>query len=86
MQIDPAAQAAFGSAIREIRMQRGISQEALAHACGLDRTYLSSVERGVRNLTLASILRIAAALEVDPAELHTRAGAALAASSPAQRS
>ena len=73
------AQAAFGRAIREIRTQRGISQEALAHACGLDRTYLSSVERGARNPTLSSILRIAAALEVDAAEIHTRADAKLLA-------
>jgi len=41
----------------------------------MDRTYLSGIERGVRNPSLANILRIAASLEVAPAELFDRGGA-----------
>jgi transcriptional regulator with XRE-family HTH domain len=74
------AHAAFGNAIREIRTQRGISQEALADKCGLDRTYVSGIERGERNPSLTNILKIAGALEVRAAEIHDRADASLAAS------
>jgi transcriptional regulator with XRE-family HTH domain len=74
------AHAAFGNAIREIRTQRGISQEALADKCGLDRTYISGIERGERNPSLTNILKIAGALEVRAAEIHDRADAILAAS------
>jgi transcriptional regulator with XRE-family HTH domain len=69
MPIRSPAHAAFGEAIREMRKQRGISQESLALMCGLDRTYISGIERGVRNPSLTNILRIAAALQVAPAEL-----------------
>ncbi|MGO9247246.1 MAG: helix-turn-helix domain-containing protein [Solirubrobacteraceae bacterium] len=41
--------------------------------CGLDRTYISGIERGTRNPSLTNILKIAAALHVSPAELFTRA-------------
>jgi transcriptional regulator with XRE-family HTH domain len=46
-----------------------MSQEALAHRVGLHPTYISSVERGLRNVSLNNIVRIAAGLGVDPAEL-----------------
>lgn len=58
-------QKTFGSRLRLIRERRGISQEKLALACGLDRTYVSAVDRGKRNLTLVNIYRLAEALEVD---------------------
>ncbi len=61
--------AAFGRNVRRIRTERGISQEALGDLAGLDRTYVSGVERGIRNPTLLSQCRLAAALEVEPAEL-----------------
>lgn len=80
MPIRSPSHAAFGNAIREIRTQRGISQEALADKCGLDRTYISGIERGERNPSLTNILKIAAALEVRAAEIHDRADAILAAS------
>ncbi|MGO9447336.1 MAG: helix-turn-helix domain-containing protein [Solirubrobacteraceae bacterium] len=73
MPIRSPAHAAFGEAIRGIRKQRGVSQEELALECGLDRTYISGIERGTRNPSLTNILKIAAALHVSPAELFTRA-------------
>ncbi|WP_170401492.1 helix-turn-helix domain-containing protein [Ruegeria arenilitoris] len=67
---------ALGAKIREKRSVAGLSQEGLADACGLDRTYVGGVERGERNLGFVNLLRIAKALEVDPSDLLTgiRAG------------
>lgn len=53
---------AFGRAVRARREQLGMSQEALGFRSGLDRTYVSGIERGVRNPTLATVWRIADAL------------------------
>jgi transcriptional regulator with XRE-family HTH domain len=63
------AHAAFGEAIRQMRGELGLSQEALAEACDLDRTYISGIERGSRNPSLTNILKIAAALNISPANL-----------------
>ena len=60
---------AFGARLRELRSARGLSQEALALAAGLDRTYVSSAERGRRNVSLLTIHRLADALEVRPEDL-----------------
>ena len=60
---------AFGGAVREMRGRIGVSQEALGPKCGLDRTYVSGIERGVRNPTLLVILRLAEGLETTPSEL-----------------
>jgi transcriptional regulator with XRE-family HTH domain len=59
----------FGQAVRLRRQRRGLSQEALGDAAALDRTYISGIERGVRNPTLLSIERIAGALECSSAQL-----------------
>lgn len=59
----------FGARLREVRLARGLSQEALADAAGLDRTYVSSAERGRRNVSLLTIHRLAAALGTTPDEL-----------------
>lgn len=58
----------FGEAVRRERNRKGLSQEKLAFEAGLDRTYISSVERGRRNISLLNIYRIAEALKVDPRE------------------
>jgi len=68
-----AEHVAFGAAIRSLRAQRELTQEALAERSQMDRTYLSGIERGVRNPSLTNILRIATSLEVTPAELFVRA-------------
>jgi transcriptional regulator with XRE-family HTH domain len=62
----------FGLRLRELRRARNISQEALADDAGLDRTYISSVERGHRNISLLNIYRIAAALGVEPGDLFPK--------------
>lgn len=53
-----------GLNVRRYRKARGLSQEALAFECGLHRTYISGVERGVRNPTVVVLEEIAAALKV----------------------
>lgn len=55
--------------MRRERVKRGFSQEGLADACGLHRTYIGSVERGERNISLDNIERIATALEMSPMDL-----------------
>jgi transcriptional regulator with XRE-family HTH domain len=60
---------AFGTAIREKRHALKLSQEELAARCGLHRTYLADVERGQRNPSLVSILRIASGLGVPASDL-----------------
>jgi transcriptional regulator with XRE-family HTH domain len=59
----------FGERVRELRKQKGLSQEALALACDLDRTYIGGVERGERNISLINIYKIAEALVVNAKEL-----------------
>lgn len=73
MPIRSPAHAAFGEAIRQMRGELGLSQEALAEACDLDRTYISGIERGSRNPSLTNILKIATALNARPADLLARA-------------
>lgn len=59
----------FGERLRELRKQKGLSQESLALACDLDRTYIGGVERGERNISLINIYKIAEALRVKAREL-----------------
>lgn len=60
-----AALAAFGTAVRTLRIERGFSQEAFADECGLDRTYIGGVERGERNIGLVNVYRIVEALDIE---------------------
>jgi transcriptional regulator with XRE-family HTH domain len=55
--------------MRKLRAERGLSQEALAVDAGIDRTYVSSIERGQRNVSIDNVGRIAKALAVEPWEL-----------------
>jgi transcriptional regulator with XRE-family HTH domain len=66
---DPEALQAFGHRVRAAREAKGLSQEGLADLAGLHRTYVSSAERGARNVSLTNILRLAGALDVRPGEL-----------------
>lgn len=59
----------IGINVRQKRDALGLSQEALAHESGIHRTYISDVERGVRNPTVSIIQSIALALDVSPSEL-----------------
>jgi transcriptional regulator with XRE-family HTH domain len=66
---DPELLAAFGRAVRRRREEVGLSQEALAEAADLHRTYIGDVERGGRNISLVNIARVACALGVPAADL-----------------
>lgn len=57
-----------GNRIKEIRNIRGISQETLAHIANLDRTYITSVERGKRNISIVNLEKITNALNISLSE------------------
>ena len=62
----------LGSRIRRLRQQKGWSQEALADQAGVDRSYMSGIERGVRNVSVLSLAKIAKALGVPLSTLFGR--------------
>jgi transcriptional regulator with XRE-family HTH domain len=62
----------FGRAIRRIREEQGINQEEAAERCGMHRTYYSGVERGIRNVSLMNIGKIAKGLRATLPELFSR--------------
>jgi len=62
-------QAVVGRNVKRYRELKGVSQEELAFQSDLHRTYVSGVERGVRNPTVAIVARLAVALGVKPAKL-----------------
>ncbi|MGY2087265.1 helix-turn-helix domain-containing protein [Nocardia gipuzkoensis] len=66
--------AEFGRRVRKLREAAGLSQEDLADAAHVHRTYLGSVERGERNVSLINIHRIALALSTDPGKLLSSEG------------
>jgi len=59
----------FGKVLREMRDDNQISQEKLAEYCDLDRTYISLLERGLRQPTITTIFKLAKALNISPSEL-----------------
>ena len=59
----------FGERVREIRKEKGLSQEELAYKADLHRTYIGMIERAEKNITLINIEKIANALEVEIANL-----------------
>jgi transcriptional regulator with XRE-family HTH domain len=69
----PPVLKALGAAVRGYRAEQHISQEELGYRAGLHRTYISSIERGERNLSYINVVKIAKALGTDTSELITRA-------------
>jgi transcriptional regulator with XRE-family HTH domain len=65
-------QRTMGRNLRAYRKARGLSQEAFADVLGVHRTYMGAIERGERNLTLRSVERIVARLDLDPLSLLTK--------------
>ena len=63
---------AFGDALRQARDARGLSQEAAALACKVDRAYFGKIERGEKNPTFDTIWRLADGLGTRPSELLAR--------------
>jgi len=59
----------FGRRVRELRLRAKLSQEQFAAECDLDRTYISGIERGKRNVALRNIEKIAETLRISLAEL-----------------
>jgi len=59
----------FGQRIKKIRNEKKISQEELPFSCGLHRTYISDVERGIRNVSIDNIHKISKALDVSLKDL-----------------
>lgn len=64
-----AIKIAFGQAVRKIRLENSFSQEKLAELSDLHMNYISSVERGERNITLENICKIAKGLNTHPCDL-----------------
>lgn len=60
---------ALGQAVREVRTSRGVSQERLSLDAGVDRAFVSALERGQRNVTFGNLLKVCRALDVRPSEL-----------------
>ena len=70
---DSAYLARLGLAVVGLRESAGLTQEALGHLAGLHPTYISGIERGVRNPTVVSLLALTRAMEATPAQLLRRA-------------
>lgn len=64
---------AFGEAIRQVRSERGLSQEEAALETGIDRAYYGHIERATKSPTLRTVWKIADALEIRPSDLLARA-------------
>ena len=64
----------FGQSVAKHRRTKGLSQEALAEKADIDRTYLSDIERGVRNPGIRNVILIAKALDITAADLLERIG------------
>lgn len=60
---------AFGLRIQTLRRKKRLSQEDLAEIAGLHRTYISSLERGQRNVSLKNIIKLAVALKISPGKM-----------------
>lgn len=59
----------FGNKVRNLRLEKGLSQEGLANEANLDRTYIPGIEKGERNVSITVIEKLANALNVDIKDL-----------------
>ena len=80
MQRDPALQESFGAVLRQLRVEKGLSQEELALEAGLDRTFVSMLERGLRQPTLSSLFAVATALRIPASRIVRLTEQAIASS------
>jgi len=69
----PDRSKALGEAIRQVRSERGLSQEDAALASGIDRAYFGHIERASKNPTMQTVWKVADALDVNASELLRRA-------------
>ena len=74
----PRTLSEFGRRLRDARVDAGYSQESLSHECGLHRTYIGSVERGERNISLLNVVTLSRSLGIDPGELVAGLGESFA--------
>jgi len=64
----------LGRTIRSLRVERKISQEALAYEANIDRSYMGGIERGEHNITILNLMKIATQLDIKISELFEKAG------------
>ncbi len=64
-----ASTAAFGRAVRVLRLERNISQEELSFRAGMDRSFVGRIERGSNNPTYETLIKLADGLDVAPPEI-----------------
>ena len=69
MDVISAAHAALGAAIRQLRLDQGVSQEGLAYKAGVHRTYMGAIERGEQNVAYTNLRKVAGALGVPASRL-----------------
>ncbi|MDB0027601.1 helix-turn-helix transcriptional regulator [Flavobacteriales bacterium] len=62
----------FGFVLKELRLKKGLSQESLANQANIDRTYISDIEKGERNISLKIIERISESLQISLSELFKK--------------
>jgi transcriptional regulator with XRE-family HTH domain len=86
IQPDTGPEKAFGQALREVRKSKDVSQERLALDSGLDRTYVSLIERGINSPTIRAVVRMAAILKVRPSLIVRRMEQMLAREAAGDRS
>ena len=67
------ANRALGEAIRAIRIEQGLTQEAFAIRAGIDRSYYGALERGEFNMTVDTLVTVAEGLDVSPSAIWSRA-------------
>jgi transcriptional regulator with XRE-family HTH domain len=82
--VDGRLQRVIGVNLRAYRQERGLSQEAFADVLGVHRTYLGGIERGEHNLTMRSLERLAAKIDIDPMVLLCTDRGAQSADRPPQ--